>query len=96
VFGEKSKDGFSMRITDDALDNRPLREYLTEYDNNNYNHLFATYGSILTREELNDYDLDSKSSRVLLVIKGKDAIDIFGDKGKNGVVLISVYRPRTK
>ena len=92
LFGEKSKDGFSMRITKDALDNRPLKEYLKEYDNNNYKYLFATYGGIVTREELNDYDMESRFSRVLITVKGKDAIDIFGDKAKDGVVFIQAGR----
>ncbi len=92
MFGEKSKDGFSMGITKDALDSRPLKEYIEEYDNNNYNYLFVTNGGIVTREELNDYDLESRFSRVLIIVKGKDAIDIFGDIAKNGVVFIQAGR----
>jgi len=94
IYGEKSKDGFSILITKDAIDNRLLKDYLTEIDRRNENPLFATFGRFLSREELKDYDIEH--TKILLTLKGKDATDLFGDKGKNGVVLLGGVRPLKK
>lgn len=96
LYGEKSKDGYNIRFTEDAIDGRSLKEYLKEYDSGKKTHLFVFGTKILTRDDLNNYDIESKFTKVMFIVRGKDATDLFGDKGKNGVVYLNMLRPPQK
>src|SRR6478736_7063528 len=57
--------------------------------NNGMQPLFILDDKIITKDDLNSPNLDPTKIARIQVIKDKDAIEQYGEQGKNGVVIIT-------